>query len=67
MATESVTDGGRFPVAEGHGGLSLRAFCFHRLTSSHNKAMTSYLLQAMSASPDLHDSDNGVRDRVVCK
>ena len=35
-------------------------FCFHRLTSPHNEAITSY----MSASPDLHDADN---DAVVCK
>ncbi|XP_077088688.1 uncharacterized protein LOC143740605 [Siphateles boraxobius] len=28
------------------------------LTSPHNEAVTSYLLGAMSASPDLHDADN---------
>ncbi|KAG5281644.1 hypothetical protein AALO_G00047150 [Alosa alosa] len=26
-----------------------RTFCFHRLTSPHNEAVTSYLLRAMSA------------------
>ena len=46
------------------GGLSLRAFCFHRLTSHHYEAVTSYLLGAMSASPDLHDADN---EAIVCK
>ena len=34
--------GERFATAEGHGGLSLRALCFHRLTSPHNEAVTSY-------------------------
>ncbi|ROL44450.1 hypothetical protein DPX16_20719 [Anabarilius grahami] len=28
------------------------------LTSPHNEAVTTYLLGAMSASPDLHDADN---------
>ena len=40
-----------------HRGLSLRAFCFHRLTYPHNMAVTFYLLGAMCASPDLHDAD----------
>ncbi|KAL7395340.1 hypothetical protein ABVT39_014755 [Epinephelus coioides] len=36
------------------------------LTSPHNEAVTSYLLGAMSASPDLHDADS---DAIVsaCK
>ena len=61
---ESVADGGRFAVAEGQGDLSLGAFCFHRLTSPHDEAVTSYLLGAMSAGPDLHVADN---DAIVCE
>ena len=64
VAMESVADWGRFAAAEGLGDLSLRAFCFQRLTLSHNEAVTSYLLEAMSTSPDLHDADN---DANVCK
>ena len=40
-----------------------RTFCFHRLTLSHNEALTSYLLRALSASPDLHDADT---DDIIC-
>ena len=61
---ETVANGGRFAATVGHGGLLLRAFCFHRLTSPHNEAVTSYLFGVMSASPDLHDADN---DAIVCK
>ena len=64
LASDTVIVERRPAAAEGHGGLSLRAYCFHRLILPHNDAVTSYLLGAMSASPDLHDADN---DAIVCK
>ena len=40
------------------------SLCFYRLSSPHNEAVTSYLVEALAASPGLQSEDNDV---LLCK